>query len=105
MVPLAAAVAERLLADRVGLSDGMAAALTPSGHPQKAHSSAADCTSCGQPRTIPGAQVSGHVEQCLQRQPIAVVQEFSDRAAVTCRHRCSPSTPGQLPCPKIIKTV
>jgi hypothetical protein len=43
---------------------------------------------CGQPRTIPRRPVSRHVEQHLGRQPAAFVEEFSDRAAPTRRHRC-----------------
>jgi hypothetical protein len=41
--------------------------------------------------------VSGHVEQRLPRQPVAVVEEFSDRAALIRRHWCSPPTPGRPP--------
>jgi len=39
--------------------------------------------------------VSRHVEQRLARQPVAVVQELSDRAALTRRHQCSPPTPAR----------
>jgi hypothetical protein len=44
--------------------------------------------------------VSRRVEQRLARQPVAVVQEFSDRAALTRLHRCSPPIPGRPPWPE-----
>ena len=69
--------------------------LSPSGQPGGPRTNRLRSASVAASRAPSRAPGSRHVEQCLPRQPVAIVQEFSDHAALTRRHRCSPPIPGR----------
>jgi hypothetical protein len=64
-----------------------------------AHSWAADCISCGQPRTIPGARSRDMSSSASRANPSLSSRELSDLRASR-RRRCSAPTPGPPPWPE-----